>query len=183
MTLRAAGSEPNLPKDSWIHWTPLNDSKPNGWDFLKYELKKKKQKPNQKTQQTFKQKSSQAPHIRTKCRSYIFITLQCCIRIKGGGDAINAPLQFMPHSFPSSFPFPSATGCSAIHFYLKTRCGRYLQSLLSVTPGHKVKLLFSPLSGTIKDTTGMKFDTFVVTINPPKQARCDKILRKVGWRS
>jgi len=80
----------------------------------------------------------------------------------------------MPHSFPSSLLLPiSATCCPAIHFYLKTQCGRYLQFLLSVTPGHKVKLLFSPLSGNIKDTTGMKFDTLVITINPPKQARCD----------
>lgn len=56
----------------------------------------------------------------------------------------------------------------------------YLQFLLSLTLGHKIKLLFSLLPGNIKDTTSMKFDTLVITINPPKQARCDNILRGVG---
>lgn len=59
----------------------------------------------------------------------------------------------------------------------------YLQFLLSVTPGHKIKLLFSLLPGNIKDITSMKFDTLAITINPPKQARCDNILREVGRRS
>lgn len=62
-------------------------------------------------------------------------------------------------------------------FYLKTRNDRYLQFLLSVTLGHTAKLLFSSLSGNIKDPTGLKCDILVITINSKKQARVDE-----SWR-